>query len=161
MPDGTERNALDVVLSAWCEMSDVYSGSWNIRVRWVVMLWVVGCGLWAVGCGLWAMDVGLQRWYRWVGGCWHRAGLVCTSAKQRSGCGKVRRRDSVGDPGGSECAEEAAGADLLLSDLGMVKLFALPDPRLSHIIVKGDLIISDANRNSEYFSPRPFWQTAE
>ncbi|GFZ49805.1 hypothetical protein JCM24511_07208 [Saitozyma sp. JCM 24511] len=79
MPDGTERNALDVVLSAWCEMSDVYSGSWNIRV----------------------------------------------------------------------------------SDLGMVKLFALPDTRLSHIIVKGDLIISDANRNSEY-SPLPwFWQTAE
>jgi hypothetical protein len=49
----------------------------------------------------------------------------------------------------------------LRSDLGMVKLFALPDPRLSHIIVKGDLIISDANRNSEYSSLRGFWQTAK
>lgn len=32
----------------------------------------------------------------------------------------------------------------------MAKLFILPDPRLRSIIVKGDLIISEANRDSPF-----------
>jgi hypothetical protein len=34
MEDGTLRSALDLVLSAWCDVSETVSGSWNIRVRY-------------------------------------------------------------------------------------------------------------------------------
>jgi hypothetical protein len=34
------------------------------------------------------------------------------------------------------------------SDLGMCKLFEMPHSRLQEIVVKGDLIISKANRDS-------------
>ncbi|KAK8849809.1 hypothetical protein IAR55_005145 [Kwoniella newhampshirensis] len=68
--NGSEQNALDVVLSAWCETSDTITGSWNIRVN----------------------------------------------------------------------------------DLGMSKLFALPaaagGERLRGVVVKGDLIISETNRDT-------------
>lgn len=33
--------------------------------------------------------------------------------------------------------------------MGLSKLFALADARLQEVVVKGDLIISEANRNSE------------
>ena len=37
---------------------------------------------------------------------------------------------------------------LTLSDLGMAKLFMLPSEAVSNVLVKGDLIISEANRKT-------------
>jgi hypothetical protein len=34
--------------------------------------------------------------------------------------------------------------------MGMSKLFRLNDPRVGRVLVKGDLIISETNRNSGY-----------
>lgn len=39
--------------------------------------------------------------------------------------------------------------NIRVSDMGMSKLFVLSDQRLREVIVKGDLIISEANRNSK------------
>ena len=37
---------------------------------------------------------------------------------------------------------------LTMSDLGMAKLFMLPSEAVSNVLVKGDLIISEANRKT-------------
>ena len=45
------------------------------------------------------------------------------------------------------CVREADGRG---SALGMSKLFSMPDERLRKVLVKGDLIINEANANSEW-----------
>ncbi|ADV21465.1 hypothetical protein I305_03520 [Cryptococcus gattii E566] len=45
--------------------------------------------------------------------------------------------------------------NIRVSDLGMSKLFVLSDQRLREVIVKGDLIISEANRNKPGKMPAP------
>ncbi|ORY34633.1 armadillo-type protein [Naematelia encephala] len=42
--------------------------------------------------------------------------------------------------------------NIRVSDLGMAKLFTLADERLNRVIVRGDLIISETNRNSKSIS---------